>query len=109
MKRFLSILLASICTFGALAFSASYAEAQHRGGYRGGHGGHYGGHSHYYGRGYGYGAFYFGAGVLASPWLYPRAYGPYGYYPYYGPYGYWGPSYYPTEQPVVYTEQEQAV
>jgi len=96
MKRFISTLLAVIGACGALAFAASYADARtfHRGG-----------------GGVRLGVFV-GAGIIASPWLYPRPYyyGPYGYGPYYGPYGY-GPGYYPpvvVEQPTVYTEQAQA-
>lgn len=80
MKRVLSTLLAGIGAFGALAFAASYAEAQ-----RHHHRAHVG--------------VYFGAPLLIAPWPY--------YHPYYDPY-YYPRTVVIQEQPVIYTEQAQA-
>jgi hypothetical protein len=82
MKRIMSTLLAAIGAFGALAFAATSAEAQHRR--------H---HHHHHGSRVGV---YIGAPLLFSPWYYhPR---PYYYDPYYRPVVV-------REQPVVYVEQ----
>ncbi len=96
MKKITSTLLAAIGAVGVLAFAASSADART---------------FHHHGGGGARVGVIIGAGIIASPWLYPRPYyyGPYGYGPYpYGPY--YGPAYYPAvvEPPVVYTEQAQS-
>ena len=82
MKRIVSTLLAAIGVFGAIAFAAADAEAQHR--------------RHHHGARVGV---YFGAPLVFAPWPYYR--------PYYDPY-YYRPIVI-QEQPVVYTEQAQSV
>ena len=89
MKKTVSTLLVAISAFGVLAFAASSAEAQHRG-----HHGHHGFHGARVG-------VFIGAPLAFAAWPYYRP------YPYYDPY--YARPIVIQEQPVIYTEQAQAV
>ena len=94
MKKILAGAAAALTLGGALAATATPADAQFRGGYHGGYGGYHGGYGGYRGgRGYGGGAV-LGAGILGLAVGAAIAGDNHRYYGGPPPAYYYGPSYY---------------